>query len=244
MGKQILLDCRLFAVGADLSGTSNKIELSSEIEDKDATNYRSGGWKEVLGGLGSAEIAGEGQWEAGDPSKVDDSSWSALGGQGPYTVCPSDSIVGALAYLTQGMRSDFKFGDAVGEINPWSGTVKSSWPLVRGQIGHPPGTARTASGTGTALNLGAVTAGKRLYAGLHVLSVAGTTPSITARIESDADSSFATPTTQLTFTAAAAAGGQTLRTDGTAITDSWWRVAWTISGTSPSFMFAVSLGIR
>jgi hypothetical protein len=244
MAKHILLDCRLFAVGADLSGASNKIELSSEHEDKDSTNYRSGGWKEVMAGLGSAEIAGEGQWEAGDPSMVDDSSWADLGGLGPYTVCPTDSVVAALAYFTRGMRADFTFGEAVGEIAPWSGNVKSSWPLVRGQIAHPPGTARTATGSGTALELGAAATGQRLYAALHVLSASGTTPSITARIESDADGAFASPTTRLTFDAAAAAGGQILRTDGTAITDTHYRVAWTISGTTPSFMFAASLGIR
>ncbi|MFI6861786.1 hypothetical protein ACIBKZ_18120 [Streptomyces sp. NPDC050421] len=243
MSKFVLLDARLFAPGADLSGASNKIELTSEIEDKDATTYRSGGWKEVLGGLGSAEISAEGLWEAGDPSKVDDASWSTLGGIGPYTVCPGDSVVGALAYVTSGMRTDYKVGDAVGEIAPWSGTVKSSWPLVRGQIAHPPGTARTATGTGTALNLGAIPAGKRLYAALHVLSATGTTPSITARIESG-DAALTTPTTRLTFAAATAAGGQILRGDGTAITDTHYRVAWTVTGTTPSFMFCVSLGIR
>ncbi len=244
MGKFVLLDARLFAPGADLSGASNKIELTSEIEDKDVTNYRSQGWKEVLGGLGSAEISGEGQWEAGDPSRVDDASWSTLGGVGPYTVCPNDSVVGALAYLVSGLRTDYKVGDAVGEVAPWAGTVKSSWPLVRGQIAHPPGTARTATGTGTALNLGAVPAGKRLYAALHVLSAAGTTPSITARIESDDSAGFGTPITRAAFTAATAPGGQIARTDGLAITDTHYRVAWTISGTTPSFMFAVSLGIR
>ena len=241
---QILLDCRLFAVGADLSGVSNKIELSAEHEVKERTNYRSGGYKEVKAGLASAEITGEGQWEAGDPSRVDDASWAALGGTGPYTVCAEDSIVGALAYFTKGMRQNFKFGDAVGEINPWSGTVKSSWPLVRGQIAHPPGTARTATGTGTALNLGAVAAGKRLYAALHVLSVAGTTPSITARVESDDAVGMASPTTRLTFGAATAVSGDILRSDGTAITDTYYRLAWTISGTTPSFLFAAAIGIQ
>lgn len=243
MGKFVLLDARLFAPGADLSGASNKIELTSEIEDKETTNYRSGGWKEVIGGLGSAEISAEGQWEAGDPSKVDDASWATLGGVGPYTVCPNDSIVGALAYVTAGMRADYKVGDAVGEVAPWSGTVKSSWPLVRGQIAHPPGLARTATGTGTAVQLGSIPAGKRLYAALHVLSVAGTTPSITARIESG-DAAMTTPTTRLTFGAATAPGGQILRGDGTAIADTHYRVAWTITGATPSFMFAVSLGVR
>ncbi|MFD7860976.1 hypothetical protein [Streptomyces sp. NPDC059783] len=243
MGKFVLLDTRLFAPGADLSGASNKVELSSEIEDKDVTNYRSQGWKEVLGGLGSAEIAAEGQWEAGDPGMVDDVSWSTLGGVGPYTVCPTDSVVGALAYITSGMRADYKIGDAVGEVAPWTGTVKSSWPLVRGQIGHPPGTARTTTGTGTILNLGAIPTGKRLYAALHVLSAAGTTPLITVRIESG-NSLIDTPVTRLQFAAASTPGGQILRTDGTAIADAYYRVAWNVSGTSPSFMLAVSLGIR
>ncbi|MFD7224831.1 hypothetical protein ACFV9P_28085 [Streptomyces sp. NPDC059892] len=244
MGKFTLLDTRLFAPGTDLSGASNKIELSSEIEDKDATNYRSGGWKEVIGGLGSAEISGEGQWEAGDPGMVDDASWADLGGTGPYTVCPTDAVVGALAYFTNGLRANYTIGDAVGELAPWSGTVKSNWPLVRGQIAHPPGLARTTTGTGTPLNLGAIPAGRRLYAALHVLSAAGTTPSLTARIESDDAAGFTSPTTRLTFAAAPGPGGQILRGDGTAVTDSYFRVAWTVTGTTPSFMFAVSLGIR
>ncbi|WP_381797295.1 hypothetical protein [Streptomyces niveus] len=241
---QVLLDARLFAVGADLSGASNKIELSAEVEDKDATNYRSGGWKEVMGGLGSAEISGEGQWEAGDPSLVDDASWTQLGGIGPWTVGPGDSIVGALAYLTRAMQSEYKVGDAVGEIAPWTGTAKSSWPLVRGQFAHPPGLARTANGAGTALNLGAIAEGQRLYVALHVLSVAGTTPGLTLRVESDDSAGFATPVTRLMFDPAVEPSGQILRTDGSPVTDTHYRIAWDVTGTTPSFMFAVSLGLR
>ncbi|MGW0914653.1 hypothetical protein ACWD1Z_23290 [Streptomyces sp. NPDC002784] len=245
MPKTILTNVRTFAVGVDLTSNSNKVEVSSEVEDKDGTNYGSQGWKEVLGGLGSAEIAAEGQWEAGDPTKVDDASWSQLGGVGPWSISANNgAAVGDLAYFTSALRSDYKLGEAVGEVAPWTGTAKSSWPLVRGQFAHPPGIARTATGTGSGLNLGAVAAGKRLYAALHVLSAAGTTPSLTARVESSVDNTFGTPTTRLTFTAATAVGGQILRTAGTAITDPWWRVAWTISGTTPSFLFVAALGIQ
>lgn len=244
MSRFVLTNVRYIAVGADLTGASNKVEITSEIEDKDVTNYASNGWKEVLGGLASAEISGEGQWEAGDPALVDDATWATLGGTGPYTVCPASASVGSLAYLVRGLRGSYTLGESVGEVAPWSSGVKSSWPLVRGVIAHPPGTARTATGTGTALELGALAAGQRLYAGLHILSAAGTTPSVTARIESDADSGFGSPTTRLTFDAATAPGGQILRTDGTAITDTHFRVAWDITGTSPSFLFVVSLGIR
>lgn len=244
MSKFVLLNCRLFAVGADLTGASNKIELSSEVEDKETTNYNSNGYKELLGGLGSAEVMAEGQWEAADVTKVDNASWSQLGGVGPWTACPDNAAVGDLAYITQCLRSSYSLGGSVGDVAPWSGKGASAWPLVRGQMAHPAGTARTTTGVGTAVQLGAVTAGKRLYAALHVLSVAGTTPSITARIESDNAVGFPSATTQLTFTAATAAGGEALRTSGSAITDDWFRVAWTISGSSPSFLFATSFGIR
>lgn len=245
MSKTVLTNVRCFAVGVDLTGNSNKIELSSEVEAKEATNYASQGYKEIMGGLASAEISGEGQWEAGDVTKVDDASWAQLGGVGPWSVSANNAAaVGDLAYFTQALRCDHKIGDAVGEVAPWTSTAKSAWPLVRGQFAHPPGTARTASGTGTGVNLGAVPAGKRLYAALHVLSAAGTTPSLTVWVDSGPDNVFTTHTQRLTFTAATAVGGQTLRTDGTAITDTWWRVAWTISGTSPSFLFAATLGIQ
>lgn len=245
MPKTVLLNVRTFAVGVDLTSNSNKVELTTEVEDKEATNYGSQGWKEVLGGLASGEISAEGQWEAGDPSKVDDGAWGTLGAVGPWSISANNAAnVGDLAYVVNAMRSAYALGDAVGEVAPWTGTAKSSWPIARGQFAHPPGTARTATGTGTALNLGAVPAGKRLYASLHVLSASGTTPSLTARVESDDAVGFASPTTRLTFNAAAAVGGQILRTDGTAITDTWWRVAWTITGTTPSFLFVSALGIQ
>lgn len=246
MPKTVLVNVRCFAVGVDLTGNSNKIELSSEAEAKETTNYGSQAYKEFVGGIASAEISGEGQWEALDVTKVDDASWAQLGGVGPWSISAnSAAAVGDLAYFTQAMRSDYKLFGEVGDVAPWTGTAKSAWPLVRGQFAHPPGTARTATGTGTGLNLGAVAVNKRMYASLHVLSVAGTaTPTITGRVESSVDNTFASPTTRLTFAAATAVGGQTLRTAGTAITDTWWRVAWTISGTTPSFLFAAALGIQ
>lgn len=243
MGKSVLLDARLFTNGVDLTSASNKIEISAEVEEKDVTNYASNGYKEVIGGIASSTIQGEGQWEAGDATKVDDAAWSQFGGLGPWTVVPTAATVGSLAYTTYALQCDYTLGGQLGDVAPWQAKAASSWRVARGQIAHPPGTARTSTGTGTSLQLGAVAAGRRLYAALHVLSASGTTPSITARVESDDNSGFTSATTRLTFTAATAAGGQILRTDGTAITDDWWRIAWTISGTTPSFTFVAALGI-
>lgn len=243
--KQVLTDVRLFAGGADLSGASNKVELQGEAEEKDVTNYRSRGWKEVLGGLGSAQITAEGQWEAGDPGMVDDALWERLGGRAPWSVGPGEADVGALAYFTYALTSSYKLGEKVGEVAPWSGMAKSSWPPIRGRFAHPPGTARSTTGDGAAVQLGAAAAGQRLYAALHVLSVSGSTPSLTVTVESDTAEAFDDdPQTELTFDAATSAGGQILRTSGSAITGPWYRASWTISGSTPSFLFVVALGIQ
>ncbi|MCX4752893.1 hypothetical protein [Kitasatospora purpeofusca] len=242
MTSQVLTDVRLFVVGADLTSTSNKVELTSEAEEKDRTTYGSGGWKQVQGGLRTSKVTAEGLWEAGDPGLVDDATWAQLGGTGPWTVCPHLATVGSLAYLTQALRTDYTLGGAVGDLAPWSGNASGTGVTARGQIAHPPGTARTSNGAGTALQLGAVPDGRSLYAALHVLSAAGTTPSLTVRIESDDNADFTTATTRATFNAATGLGGQALASAGP-VTDDWWRVAWTVSGTTPSFTFVAALGL-
>lgn len=245
MSKVILTDTRLWVDGVDLTGASNKVEVNAEVEAKESTTYASQGWKEFLGGLASSEWKAAGFWEAGDASLVDDSTWANLGGIDTVTTVPAGGgQVGDVAYFTQVLTASYTLLGDVGEIAPWQAALSGSWPLVRGLVAHPSGTARTATGTGTAQQLGAVAAGKSLYAAVHVLSVAGTTPSLTARVESDDNGAFSSPTTRATFTAATAPGGQILRTDGTAIADDWWRIAWTITGTGPSFLFSSALGIR
>ena len=214
------------------------------MEEKDVTNFGSSGWKEITGGLFSSALMGEGQWEAGDAGKVDDEMFTNLGAAGAYTACPDTADVGDLAWVLQALKANYKLGGAVGDVAPWTSSAAGKWPLVRGKVGHPPGTARTATGSGTAVELTAVSASQYIYGALHVLSVSGTsTPTITVKIQSDVDNTFGSPADQITFTAATAIGGQISRTIG-AITDTWWRAQWTITGTDPSFLFVVSFGVQ
>ncbi|MEK9524756.1 hypothetical protein MIU24_36185, partial [Streptomyces venezuelae] len=55
----VLTNVRAFAIGADLTGSSSKVELSGEVEEKDVTTYASAGWKVLLGGLKSGELGCE-----------------------------------------------------------------------------------------------------------------------------------------------------------------------------------------
>lgn len=246
MGKFVLKGVRLFVGGADLTTVNNKLELASEVEEKDVTAFNPNSttdvWAEVIAGPASTSASGEGQWEAGDTGKVDDATWASLGAVGAWTACPVGASVGDLAWVTKMLTGSYALGGQVGEVAPWKAGWKGSWPLARGEVLHPPGTARTATGTGTARQMGALSASQALYVTLHVLSASGTTPSITVAVDSDDNSGMTTPTTRATFTTATARGGQTVKVAGP-VTDTWWRVSWTISGTTPSFLLLAAAGI-
>lgn len=246
MGKFVLKGVRVFSGGVDLTSNSSKVELKSEIEAKEVTAFNPNSttevWAEVLGGLASTTVDGEGQWEAGDPSKVDDGLWATRGGVGPLTVCPAGAAVGDLAWVTRALNGSYALGGQVGDVAPWSATWSGSWPLARGQVLHPPGAARTVTGSGTARQLGALSDTQALYVTAHVLSASGTTPSLTLTVESDDAAGMASPITQGTFAAASTVGGQAVKIPGPVV-DGWWRVRWTVSGTGPSFLFVVAAGI-
>ena len=244
MAKFVWQNVRLFTATADLTGVNNKLEVTAEREAKEATPFATSGavWAEVLAGLAKTEISAEGQWEAGDTGKIDDAAFANLGSVVPVTIGPVGAADGDLAYLTGALRTKFDVGGSVGEVAPWTGEMVGNWPLVRGKMAHPPGTARTSTGTGTAYQLGAASSSQYLYAALHVLSLSGTSPSITVKVQSDNASNFPSATDQITFTAATARSGQLSRVAGP-ITDDWFRVSYTISGTGPSILFAVAFGI-
>lgn len=248
MTKMVLLNSRLFVSGADLSGQGNKIEINEEAQAKMVTNWRSGGAEEVLAGLVQTDFKAGGQWEAGSAGLIDDSWWAHRRVLEPWSAGPteaSDTAVGNVMYLCgRVLRTKATFLGEVGEVAPWDMDAKSAWPLVKGQSMHPSGTARSATGTGTAVQLGAVPSGKNLYANLHVLSIAGTsTPSITVAIESDNGSGFPSAAAVGSFAAATTVDGWSLKVPGP-ITDDWFRVKWAITGGSPSFLFLVSMGIE
>jgi hypothetical protein len=247
----VLLNARMFVGGADLTGYNNKIELAATVDEKEATAFAPSGdvWKEVLGGIRSASLQGSGQFAADDTvlGLPDDANWGNLGAVVGHTVCPATAAVSSLAWLSGFLKTQYTIGGSVGDVAPWSGNASGAWPLVRGLVAHDPGTARTTTGTGTAIQIAAaspgVPSGQQLYAALHVLSVSGTsTPTITVAIQTDDNAGFTSPATALTFTAATAKGGQILRVAGP-ITDNYIRASWTISGTTPSFLFLVSVGV-
>ena len=124
------------------------------------------------------------------------------------------------------------------------GSVSSSLstgPLVRGRLLHPSNVARTSSGSGTAVQDAAVGSGQTLYAALHVIAASGGSPTLDVIVQSDDNSGFTSATNRITFSQATTTGAQWGSAVGP-ITDTYWRVTYTVGGSTPSFAFAVTCG--
>ncbi|MGW4102310.1 hypothetical protein [Streptomyces sp. NPDC004976] len=78
MPKMVLLAEYLSLNGTVLHEYTKKAELAVEVEDKDVTNYASLGWKEVIGGLKSAELGVEFLQDFA-ASELDSIMWPLLG---------------------------------------------------------------------------------------------------------------------------------------------------------------------
>ena len=131
----------------------------------------------------------------------------------------------------------------VGEIAPFSiSKSQSSDIVVQGKV-EIDGDL-TASGNSTGVQLGAVGATEKCYVAIHCYAVSGTsTPTVTFKLQSDDNASFTSPTDRITFTDITAIGSDFQSVAG-AITDDYWRLNYTISGTSPSFSIHATIGIE
>ena len=176
---------------------------------------------------------------------IDDTVFATLGSAAtPRSICTAADDGGA-AYLMRGVTFNYTpIQGSVGELAMCStDSTVTNGPLVRGKLIHPSSVARTSSSTGTGRQLGAVIAGKSLYAALHVISVSGTSPTLDVIVQSDDNAGFTTPTTRVTFSQTGVVGAQWGSVAG-AVTDEYWRISYTIGGSdTPTFAFAVTAGI-
>lgn len=245
----VLNDARIYYSSLDATGYSNSVEISAENEDEDITTFASSAWKTRVGGLFDSQASAKMFWQAGSTAtdeKPDDLLWSKLGtSTQPLTIVPTGGASGDLCYLTKTLSSTFKLSGDVSN-RPRVAMTEAAWagnqPVARGQILHPQGTARTATGNGTGYQLGAVSAAQKLYANLHVFGVSD--GQMIVKIQSSVDNTFASPTDRITFSTVTTSLTAEASSVSGAVTDTWWRTTWTISGGSThSFLFAVSAGI-
>jgi len=228
-----------------MSGELNAIVLNDAPDMLDDTHFGHTA-KSRKKGLDVITADLEGFFEA----ETSDKYFSTLGVPDvPLTIAPEPTI-GGPAYNFLSQNVEYKWGGTVGEMGKFSVKAESvGTKMIRGNILENGATARTASLEGTAFELGAVAADKYLYGVIHVISAASLVgDTLDVIIESDTEEAFGdTPETQITFTQVLGNGGTTYEWAtpiAGAITDTWWRTAWTIAGAGDhTFSFVVFMGI-
>jgi len=154
-------------------------------------------------------------------------------------------VAGSVAYMMQATKFSYEILGDVGEVTPFTLEASSSegaTGLVRGQLAKAKGNVSATGATGSAVNLGAGSAGKYLYLALHVFS-AGTT--ISVKVESDSAQAFSSPAdvASATISSVTAAGGTWItRVDASALTDTWYRV--NVTAVTGTFSVAAALAIQ
>lgn len=238
MSELVLLNPKLYVAGLDLSGSYSQHAL---VLDADAPEFTAFGdtTREYKGGLIGAGSEHQGFWN--DP--IDSDLYTNMAATARNaTLSPDGGDDGEVAFFFSQLGTQYAPGAAIGDAYEFSASNKVSGLVTRGTIMATG--SKTTTADGTARQLGAVSATQSIRASLHVLTVSGTNPTLDVIVESDTVEAFSgTPETQLTFAQATAAGGELLTAAG-AVTDTWWRVGWTIGGTgTPTFSFVISVGI-
>jgi len=243
MGEIVLKDVEIRAGAYDISSDLNSLTLDETYEEVEQTTF-GGGVHTYLPGIPSLGLSLSGYSEANsaDP-QIDDIVESYLAAtETPMSFCPQTAAEDGVCYFTKGMLLTANRGGAVGEmyaINV-SGVGQGSF-LVRGSILET--NTRTTTATGTAYQVGAVSATQKAYAVMHVVAASGTTPTLDMVIESDDAVGMVSATSRIAFTQATDVTSEFKSVVGP-ITDDWWRVSYTIGGTTPSFTVLVALGIK
>ncbi len=224
------------------------MEFATEVAPLGYLPYGVDGWEEVTGGRRTLTVNASLFWYSA-AGGVDSMMFGNLGERKPITVIPArgkgmsaSAVAGERCYLGTALSASHNLVPSTSAISMSKLVGKGSGYASRGKILNDPRVAVTADGNGSDVTMPAVTSGQTLVANLHVMSKSGTTPTITASIQSDDNGSFTTPFTVATFDVANDVDDQTIYVSGPN-TDTHYRVVWDVGGTLPSFLALVSIGI-
>jgi hypothetical protein len=243
MASQVLTNIKCYLAGFDLSGKLNACALTYSAELQDATTFGND-TRINKGGIKAVRAEHQGYWDSDGADEPDDILFSRIGTQNvPMTISPETGAVGEIAFSFRSIASEYTPGAQIGEMYAFGVSADGSdgAPLVRGKVLKAAGSV-TATGTGTAVQIGSTASGQTIYCALHVLSASGTAPTLDVAVQSDVDGAFLSPVTVATFSQQTAVGSD-WQTAAGPNTDTYFRVSYTIGGTSPAFSFVVVVGV-
>lgn len=133
MPKMVLTAAFLAVNAIDRSDWLSKIEITTEVDEKDVTTFKSLGWKEVQGGLKSGSVAPTFRNDV-DPTTLDAAMWALLGNVVPFEVRASQAVRSAANPGYTGsmlVKSWTPITGSPGDVNESSYTWPTSGPVAR-----------------------------------------------------------------------------------------------------------------
>ena len=230
---------RTLAGGYELTSLTQEAKVSIERVALDVTTMASGGWEASIAGLERIKANITGFWDA---NATDGLQYDAIGAASQdLMILPTGGADAESGFIASGMRGTYEVGGKVGDAAPFATEWVGNGIAGRGTVLK--NGAITSTSTGTIMQLGAITAAQTGVFQLQVTAITGTaTPTITVIVQSAVLVGFGSPTTRASFTARTTVGSQTISLAGP-VTDQFWRVSYTVSGTTPSLTTAVVAGI-
>ena len=239
MAVYVLKNCKHYVGSYDLSGFENRVKASVDINMLETT--ASGAtYKTRIPGMTDGLIEGEGYLEDDAAATIGDYLPDRVGGAAvPVTVCPTTGVDGERAFFMNALIPKFDRGYTVGDLVRFTVECRGAGPFVRGLVLAEGD--KSSTGAGTARVLGAATATQTVYAAIHCTAVTGTNPTCTVKVQCDTVG-FASPTDVFSFDQLTGIGNE-YKTKVGPYTETYWRLYWTVGGTSPHFTLHGVVGI-
>jgi hypothetical protein len=244
MSKTPIINVTCHVGGLDISSDTNDLAVTDKAAVEVVTNFASGGWQEIIGGIASADWKYKGFWEAvAVTSEPDQTFFNSLGTLVPVAYSMTrPQAQGDVAYFMQCQGMTYAPHEIVGKARSFDLDMMGNGVQARGQVLDAE--TDTATGVGEGITLPAVGATQTLYAQIQVLSLTGTGgPTFAPVIQSDTLINFPAPTARITFPVFSAYGASHLSVPGP-ITDTKYRLSFAVTGVGPSVTYAVYIGIR
>ena len=234
MAKFVLKDAIVVYDGRNLSGELSQVGFEVAVTTPENTTFGNNSIRRLPGIIDiSAAHSGYFSSDAiGD--SVDADLFAKIGAaDGLMSFSPDGGQETEIAYNFKTQAATYAPGASHGEVFAFALNVNGSGALVRGQVMKNAAQAGTANGT--SIQVGAATALETITSIVHATAVSGTNPTLDVTVESDDAADMVGSTLRLTHPQVTAVGANRQTLVG-AVTDTWWRMVFTIGGTdTPTF---------
>lgn len=234
----------IYIGGLNWTTTASQAEFGADIAVQDVTTfeYAAGGFTNSVVGLKTLAFNTTNFVDYASGA-LDEWLRSNYGSQRVVSIAYVGAATGNGCAVGYGLLNGYRpFNAAVGAVPTTVGTVDGG-TFGEGQVTLVSSTSLTTTTSSTPVQLGATSASQQVVAAIHVLSASGTTPTLTCRIQSASTSGGSYTNRGSAGTALSAAGDQWLTSGVGAVTDTWWKLTLTITGTTPVFSAFAALAI-